>query len=152
MRFLVREMEPRDCAAWAKMRAALWPDETAQLHAAEIDTLLAGDHAWSFVAETTEGEHAGFAEVALRPYANGCDTRPVPFLEGIWVEPRFRRQGLGAQMIAHIETLLAARGFREIGSDALIDNRVSHAAHRAWGFSETERVVYFRKALNAAAR
>jgi aminoglycoside 6'-N-acetyltransferase I len=152
MRFLIRQMEARDRAAWAKMRAALWPDATVQLHAAEIETFLVGPDAWSFIAETTEGEPAGFAEVALRPYANGCETRPVPFLEGIWVEPRFRRQGLGAQLIAYVETLLAARGFREIGSDALIDNGVSHAAHRAWGFSETERVVYFRKALKAAGR
>ena len=152
MRFLIRKMQARDRAAWAKMRAALWPDATVQLHAAEIETFLVGSDAWSFIAETTEGEPAGFAEVALRPYANGCEIRPVPFLEGIWVEPRFRRQGLGAQLIAHIETFLAARGFREIGSDALIDNRVSHAAHRAWGYSETERVVYFRKVLNAPKR
>ena len=40
-----------------------------------------------------------------------------------------------------------ARGFREIGSDALLDNRASHAAHAGWGFAETERVVYFRKVL-----
>jgi aminoglycoside 6'-N-acetyltransferase I len=152
MPFLIREMEARDCAAWTKMRAALWPDASEQLHAAEIETFLAGPEAWSFIAETTDGEPAGFAEIALRPYANGCESRPVPFLEGIWVEPRFRRQGLGARLMTHIETLLAARGFREIGSDALFDNRASHAAHRAWGFSETERVVYFRKALNAAAR
>lgn len=26
-------------------------------------------------------------------------------------------------------------------------NQASQAAHRAWGFSETERVVYFRKTL-----
>src|SRR5262245_47123438 len=152
MRFLIRKMKARDRAAWAKMRAALWPDATVQLHAAEIETFLAGPDAWSFIAETVDGEPAGFAEVALRPYANGCETRPVPFLEGIWAEPRFRQQGLGAQLIAHIETILAARGFREIGSDALIDNRVSHAAHRAWGFSEIERVVYFRKVLNAPMR
>ena len=147
MRCLIRKMETGDCAAWAKMRAELWPDETAQVHAIEIETLVARADVWNFIAETAEGESAGFAEVALRPYANGCDTRPVPFLEGIWIEPRFRRQRLGAHLMAHIETFLVARGFREIGSDALIDNRVSHAAHLGWGFSETERVVYFRKAL-----
>jgi aminoglycoside 6'-N-acetyltransferase I len=152
MRFRIREMEARDRAAWAKMRAALWPDASEQLHAAEIETFLVGPDAWSFIAETAEGEPTGFAEVALRPYANGCESRPVPFLEGFWIEPPFRRQGLGAQLIAYVETLLAARGFREIGSDALIDNGVSHAAHLAWGFSETERVVYFRKALTAAVR
>jgi aminoglycoside 6'-N-acetyltransferase I len=54
--------------------------------------------------------------------------------------------------MAHIEAFLITRGFREIGSDALNENHASHAAHRAWGFSETERVIYFRKALNAPAR
>jgi aminoglycoside 6'-N-acetyltransferase I len=42
---------------------------------------------------------------------------------------------------------VAARGFSEIGSDALVENNLSHAAHRSWGFSETERVVHFRKLL-----
>jgi aminoglycoside 6'-N-acetyltransferase I len=75
------------------------------------------------------------------------DSQPVPFLEGIFVRPQFRRLGVGARLIAHIEDFVAARGFHELGSDALIDNHESHAAHRGWGFSEMERVVYFRKIL-----
>jgi aminoglycoside 6'-N-acetyltransferase I len=39
------------------------------------------------------------------------------------------------------------RAYRELGSDAAIDNSLSHAAHFGWGFSETERIVYFRKPL-----
>jgi aminoglycoside 6'-N-acetyltransferase I len=35
----------------------------------------------------------------------------------------------------------------ELASDADIANAVSHATHRALGFQETERVVYFRKVL-----
>jgi len=88
---------------------------------------------------------AGFAEVAVRKYANGCDTRPVAFLEGISVKPELRRRGIGASLIRHAEALLAERGFRELRSDTYIDDRQSQAAHLAWGFSETERVVYFRK-------
>jgi aminoglycoside 6'-N-acetyltransferase I len=94
---------------------------------------------------------AGFAELAIRKYANGCETRPVPFVEGIWVKPQFRRQGVGARLIGHVEAFVMARGFREIGSDTLIDNRTSQAAHLAWGFFETERVVYFRKVLTHLA-
>lgn len=73
---------------------------------------------------------------------------PVPFLEGIWVVPQFRRRGISARLIAYLETFVAVRGFREIGSDTSIDNHASQAAHSAWGFSETERVVYFRKSLD----
>lgn len=152
MEFVVRTMTAADRGTWARMRAALWPDDTARDHAQAIDEMLATTptgscQTWGFVAETSAGIAAGFAEVAIRPYANGCDSRPVPFLEGIWIDAPFRRCRLGAQLMAHIEAFVVQRGFREIGSDALVDNHVSHAAHQAWGFSETERVVYFRKEL-----
>jgi aminoglycoside 6'-N-acetyltransferase I len=99
-----------------------------------------------------DGRRSGrICEISIRAAANGCDSRPVPFLEGIWIEAQFRRRALGAQLIAHIEAFITARGFREIGSDAPIENRVSHAAHRRWGFSETERAVYFRKVLTTPA-
>jgi aminoglycoside 6'-N-acetyltransferase I len=142
----IRAMGPADRAVWAAMRSQLWPDETRDGHLAMIDEILASDAAWGFIAEVA-GNAAGFAELAIRNYANGCETRPVPFLEGIWVEARLRRRGIGARLLAHIEAFVGARGFREIGSDALVDDRASHAAHAAWGFTETERVVYFRKSL-----
>ena len=129
------------------MRASLWPEEGAAAHARSIDALLARDNAWSFIAETADGAALGFAEVAIRPYANGCDSAPVAFLEGIWVTDTARRDGIGRRLVAHIEDFLLARGFRELGSDTPLDNLASQDAHRGWGFAETERVVYFRKTL-----
>ena len=145
-RCVVREARAVDRAAWAVMRAALWPEEDEAAHARGIDALLARGDAWAFIAEI-DGAAVGFAEVAIRPYANGCDSQPVAFLEGIWVAEGRRRRGIGAALIAHIETFLLARGFREIGSDTPLDNLASHDAHRRWDFAETERVVYFRKRL-----
>jgi aminoglycoside 6'-N-acetyltransferase I len=142
----VRVMEASDRLAWAEMRAALWPEETAQEHAHGIDDVLRSDRAWGFIAEA-DGMPAGFAELAIRDYANGCASRPVPFLEGIFVREGFRRRAVGARLIAYVEAFVAALGFTEIGSDAEITNSASHAAHRGWGFVETERVVYFRKVL-----
>jgi aminoglycoside 6'-N-acetyltransferase I len=147
MDFNARRMDASDCAAWTDMRVRLFPEETWAMHARSIEDLLAGNDAWGFIAESVDGTPAAFAEVSIRKYANGCDSQPVPFLEAIFVRPQFRRQGAGARLIAYMETFLTAHGFRELGSDALIDNHDSHAAHRGWGFSETERVVYFRKVL-----
>jgi len=146
-RCVVREARAADRAAWAAMRAALWPEEDAAAHSRGIDALLARGDAWAFIAEIG-GAAVGFAELAIRPYANGCDSQPVAFLEGIWVAEPARRRGIGAALIAHIETFLLARGFREIGSDTPLDNLASQDAHRRWGFAETERVVYFRKRLS----
>ena len=147
MEFTVRQMGAADKAAWAKMRSALWPDHVPQAHAKMIDDLLNDQDMWGFVAQAANGKALGFAEIAIRKYANGCDTRPVAFLEGVWVRPQFRRRGVGARLIAHIEAFLVEHGFRELGSDAGMNNVGSHAAHFSWGFSETERVVYFRKIL-----
>ena len=152
MEFIVRQTGAGDRAIWAEMRTALWPDETSLTHAKMVDELLGDGDSLSLIAEATDGIAVGFAEIAVRKYANGCDTRPVAFLEGVWVKPQFRRQGIGARLIAHAETLLAARGFRELGSDTWIDDCTSQAAHLAWGFSETERVVYFRKILKPPRR
>jgi len=145
----VRQMGRADRATWASMRVALWPDESAEVHGKDIEEMLAGNTGYGFVAETENGAAVGFAEITIRPFANGCDSRPVPFLEGIWVDAPFRRQGVGALLVKHVEVFAAARGFREIGSDALMENHASHAAHRGWGFCETEHVVHFRKLLPA---
>ena len=144
---IVRELTSADRAAWLRMRRLLWPNEAARGHDAAIDEILDANNAWGFIAEPLGNEPLGFAEISVRKAANGCDSRPVPFLEGIWVEPRFRRQRVGARLIRHIETFLKTQGFCELGSDSLIENQGAHDAHAGWGFSETERVVYFRKRL-----
>jgi aminoglycoside 6'-N-acetyltransferase I len=123
----VRAMGAIDRVAWLEMRNALWPGEPS--HARWIDEILAGESAWGFMAETPAGEPVGFAEVAIRAYANGCVTHPVAFLEGIWVKAEFRRRGIGATLMGHAAAFVARLGFRELGSDSSIDNHPSHAAH-----------------------
>src|SRR5215469_8914797 len=145
----IRPMERGYTPSWLKMRHALWPEADEQGHAKDIERILTSADEWAFLAEA-DGVPAGFAEISVRKFANGCETAPVPFLEGIWVEPELRRRGVGRALVAHVEAFVRARGFREIGSDALLDNKASHMAHAAWGFSETERVVYFRKGLDPA--
>src|SRR5258708_12257508 len=145
MKINIREMGAADRPAWAEMRSALWPEESAQEHATGIDEILGLGDAWGFVAETADGAPAGFAELAIRKYANGCTGRPVPFLEGIWVRADLRRRGIGARLIEHVGAFAAARGFREIGSDSEIENRMAHTAHRSWGFSQPEPAVFFPK-------
>ena len=145
----IRLASPADKPAWLAMRQALWPDEGDL--SAGMDELLVRENYRVWLA--FDGDLAiGFAEAGLRPYANGCDSQPVPFLEGIWVRDGLRRRRIGAALIRFIEAFLTERGYRELGSDTQIDNLASQAAHIGWGFSETERVVYYRKDLTQAAQ
>jgi aminoglycoside 6'-N-acetyltransferase I len=43
------------------------------------------------------------------------------------------------------------RGVAEFASDALIDNHASHAFHKAVGFAEVERVVYFHMPVESVS-
>ena len=90
---------------------------------------------------------AGFAEVSRRAYAEGCETSPVGFLEGWYVVPERRREGIGRALVAAAEGWAHALGCREFASDALAENSVSAAAHRALGFEEVEVIRCFRKGL-----
>lgn len=131
------------------MRAALWPD-------AGIDALRAEALAWdasqgiALLAFDDDGRAIGLAEASLRrDYVNGTESSPVGFLEAWFVQPGHRGRGVGRALVAAVEDWTRGHGCRELASDALLDNTGSHAAHAACGFEETERVVYFRKRLEA---
>lgn len=135
--------------AWLALRIALWTEESEAILAEDDDRLLSAPDtdrpAWLALEE---GRPIGFAEAALRrDYVNGCETSPVAFLEGIYVAPDARRRGVGRALDQAVRDWAIQRGCSEYASDALIDNRDSHAFHTALGFGETERVVYFRRVL-----
>jgi aminoglycoside 6'-N-acetyltransferase I len=95
-----------------------------------------------------EGSPVGLAEAALRSdYVNGTETSPVAFLEGLYVVPAERGKGIARSLVRETMRWARERGCAELASDALLDNTTSHAVHRALGFQETERVVFFRRRL-----
>ena len=143
----IREYESSDLREWLRMRRALWPEIAEVDEANDAAAWLAWPNAVVLVAERPGGGLAGFAELATRPYAEGCDTSPVAYLEGWYVDPDVRRRGVGAALLRAGESWARARGYREMASNALLDNVASHQAHEALGFSEVERTVHFRKDL-----
>jgi len=136
-----------DLADWARLRATLWPDEPSAELREEAEAMLGEPDAIALIA-SIDGQPAGFAEATLRrDYVNGCETSPVAFLEGIFVVPGHRHQQVARALAEQVAAWGRARGCIEFASDALLENVDSHAFHAAIGFEETERVVYFRKAL-----
>ena len=108
---------------------------------------LARADAAVFIAERPDGSLAGFVEVGTRPYADGCDTSPVGYIEAWYVDPDVRRAGHGRALLRSAEQWALERGYAEMASDALLDNHVSHRAHERSGYIEVDRVVQFRKPL-----
>ena len=95
------------------------------------------------------GSAIGLVEASQRvDYVNGTSTSPVAFLEGLYVEPMWRRKGVARALVSEVECWAATQGCTELASDSSIENVTAHATHRALGFGETERVVYFRRAVH----
>lgn len=145
----IRVVDAGSAALLAELRATLWPSEGVARHLREaLATLERGEQAIAYLAFDVDGAAIGFAEATVRvDYVNGTHSSPVGFLEGLYVVPAARRSGVGRALVAAVERWARDRGCAELASDALLDNVQSHAAHRAYGFEETERVVYFRKPL-----
>ena len=144
----IREIRDSDQPDWVRLREALWPgslsdhdEETRKYFALRSTALLV------FVAEA-EGRIVGFLELDFRPYAPGCSSSPVPFLEGWYVEPAWQRRGIGRALVEAAEARAREMGYMEIASDAEMDNAHGIAAHRGVGFEEVERIVCFRRSLN----
>ena len=135
---------------WLALRQALWPDGTAEEHLAEMASFLAEPQRYAqFVAYGDDGQPIGFVEASLRTdHVNGTRSSPVAFFEGIYVPPASRRKGLGAALVSAVVSWARGLGCRELASDAPLDSELSQVVHRALGFQETEREVYFRKDLD----
>jgi aminoglycoside 6'-N-acetyltransferase I len=145
----IRPLREDDVEAWLDLRAALWPDSTREEHAADRELVLGDPQRYAvLVADDGAGRLRGFAEVSLRDWAEGCESRPVGYLEGWYVAAAQRRRGVGRALLEAAERWCLARGSREIASDAEIDNAASHAAHAALGFREIGRSVLFAKGLD----
>ena len=145
----VRPVTRQDPAAWLAMRTALWPDDETHSHAQEIENFFAGRLRMPLqvLVAVADAAVVGFVELSIRAYAEGCTTDRVAFLEGWYVVPGFRRQGVGRALVEAAESWGRSQGCSEFGSDAVLDNDVSAAAHDALGFEEVVQIRCFRKDL-----
>jgi aminoglycoside 6'-N-acetyltransferase I len=145
--FKIRGAGPEDTAEWLRMRRALWDDCPEDQQFREMEEIRGSDIETAFVAERPGGGLCGFVEVPVRPWAIGCQARPVGYVEGWYVDEDVRRRGVGRALIEAAEAWAGSKGCRQIASDAEIWNDVSHQAHGALGYEETARLVLYKKDL-----
>jgi aminoglycoside 6'-N-acetyltransferase I len=129
------------------MRRALWGDCPDEQQVREMEEIRGSDSDEVFVAELPGGGLCGLLEVSLRSRANGCDSTPIGYIEGWYVDEDMRRRGVGRALVQAAESWARSRGCRQMASDAELWNEVSHRAHGALGYEETARLVLFKKDL-----
>lgn len=129
---------------WKKMRQVLYGSLDDAYHDEEMsNTLIHPDWHCSFIV-SDKGEIMGFVELSSRNIVDGCLTSPVAYLEGLYLKEPYRNKGYGKRIIKMILSWCKENGFKELGTDAELDNTKAQDFYESLGFEEVDRVVSYR--------
>jgi aminoglycoside 6'-N-acetyltransferase I len=143
----IRRAMQADKPEWLRMRQALWPEHSAEDFAVQSIEILGDTSQAVFVFERPGGSLGGFVEAGTRKYAEGCQSSPVGYIEGWYVDEDLRGQGIGKLLVEAAEEWARARGLTEMASDTWLENETSIQAHLKMGYQEFERLVHFARKL-----
>ena len=144
---MVREARREDLEIVANLAALLWTEQAVPALVREFDEYLS-EGKTQFFLKYEQDMPVGFAQCQLRyEYVEGTDTKPVGYLEGIFVQQAHRNQGYGKELLAACEAWAKTHGCREFASDCVLDNAVSFRFHKAAQFTEANRIICFVKRL-----
>lgn len=144
---MIRKAIPGDASILAKLSVELWPHNDLQEMCAEFEDYLENPECALFLS-FVENEPVGFAQCQLRrDYVEGTQTSPVGYLEGIYVQDGYRRQGIARKLLSACESWAREVGCKEFASDCELTNTQSLAFHLQLGFAEANRIICFTKQL-----
>ena len=136
-----------DINAAASLARKLWPDNEMDDLIAEFSEIISLENAAVFILEQ-DGRAVGFAQCQLRhDYVEGTEASPVGYLEGIFVEEKFRGRGHAVQLLEECEKWSRSMGCTEFASDCEVDNEMSLRFHLKHGFIEANRIICFAKKI-----
>ena len=142
-----RAAKPEDIEAVTSLLLLLLPDNTWDGLIEENIQILANSGSVMFLA--LDGEKAiGFSHCEIRcDYVEGTNGGNVGYLEGVYVLPEYRSQGIAKTLVLHGEDWARKKGCTEFGSDCELDNIDSYRFHMKIGFAEANKIICFTKRL-----
>ncbi|MCA0364122.1 MAG: GNAT family N-acetyltransferase [Bacteroidetes bacterium] len=148
LKVFINKITENDLDSWLKMGLKLWPDcESGEL-SQDLRNILESSNQKSFMAKNEEGEAIGFVNVSVRvDYVEGAKKSPTGYLEGIFVEEKYRKNGVAQALIKAGEDWLKQNNCTQIGSDTWLSNIDSQKFHEKLGFHEEEKLVHYLKEI-----
>jgi len=146
MEVKIRRVLQEDKIEWLRMRKGIWPEAPDEYLNFDMDDNLVNDD--YFVIFACDGDKPiGLTEARIKDYGEGCETSPVGYLEGWFVQEEYRGKGVVWVMTQAAENWVREKGCTEVASDTWLDNEPSIRAHLKMGYDEVERLVHFVKQL-----
>ena len=143
------EISNKNFNEWVSMGLALWPGHKKKGLEKIFRSELKFDKYKHFLAQNADGEYLGFINLSLRnDYVEGSSSNPVGYVEGIFVKPKYRKQGVAKELIKQAEKWAKKQGCIELGSDTELRNVKSQKFHKNLGFKKAEVIVHYIKKIN----
>lgn len=144
--FSFQEFDSQDFDSLLKMSLKLW----TKVAESDLRNLLKQVHVRKhqkiLISKNSEKENIGFAIFSIRTdYVEGSKNTPTGYLEGIFVEPDFRKHGIAKRLVELGEAWLKENACTQIGSDTWLTATASRDFHKKMGFREEEELVHFLK-------
>lgn len=134
-----------DSRILAKMAIKIWENDSVEELEQEFNEFAVNSDMTSFI-KYIDKKPVGFATASIRyDYVEGCETSPVGYLEGIYVEDCYRNNNFARDLVEACEEWVKSKGIKEFASDCELTNLDSLAFHLAVGFSEANRIICFKK-------
>lgn len=146
MEIIIRRIQNEDKYEWFRMRKCIWPEAPDEYLNFDLDDILASDKDAVFFA-LDDDRPVGMIETRIREYGEGCETSPVGYIEGWFVQEEYRGKGVAGIMAQAAENWAREKGCTEMASDTWLDNEPSIRAHAKQGYFEVERLIHFVKQL-----
>ena len=144
---MIKRAGKKDAGILAGLAIQMWKEHTLADLEDEFRGLAKRDDAVCFI-KYVDDKPVAFAQCQLRyDYVEGTESSPVGYLEGIYVEEGYRKNGYALELLKECENWAKEKGCSEFASDCELGNEDSIKFHIASGFEEANRIVCFRKSL-----
>ncbi len=146
--FLIDDYKASDFQSWLDMSLILFKNYPAKDVEEDLIRITKNPKYKTFLARS--GSHTvGFVTVSIRTdYVEGSKTSPVGYVEAIYVDSNYRKQGLAKLLFKKGEHWTKLQGCSEIGSDTWDWNVAAQDFHEKLGFKKEDVLVHFIKKIN----
>lgn len=137
----IRRAEEIDLKTWISLRQKLWPYHSLEELEADSRRILAESNQICFLLMEESVGASGFIEAAIYT----CEFQVYCHVEGWYVEPQFRREGFGRELLKEVEHWALHKAIPILTSDTNDKYPASPAAHIRAGFRELQPIRVFVK-------
>ncbi|QWV86303.1 GNAT family N-acetyltransferase [Streptococcus parasuis] len=136
----IKTVNEQTLSIWASFAGQVWRTNEQEL----IEKFRNNKFPYEFLYFSSSEEPIAWISLSLRhDYVEGCQNSPTAYLEGIFIIPDYRSQGIADKLLSFAISWAENRGISQLASDAEFDNQLSQSFHVKYGFREVGRTVHY---------